>query len=170
MVEAAEVWQIVIVGGASLTVLVTLIVNIEKIKSYIDRFNNWRYERMAKKLHPYIQNDCTAMKGVQLNTELLDKISKQLDINTMATMRTLGNNINTRCFYHQSQGFINSGDREQLLAEYVSYFQCKGNGNVLNSVDATLQLPYILGGPRTVVDMSALIERYLNSHNLHECV
>jgi hypothetical protein len=30
----------------------------------------------------------------------------------------------------------------------------------------TFRLPYYLGGPTTDVDISVLVERYLNSHNL----
>lgn len=175
MLTAVQIWDIIIAAGVAIAVIAVLITNTEKVIDFIKKISTkittaWR-AKIVKIYHPLLQDDCAAKKDVAVMAhsleemaKVLTRIERELAMNTKGTMRSLGNAINQKCRFLHTQGYASQEERDQLLAEYYDYWTINGNGNILSNVSAVMQLPYVLGGPHNDVDMTLLMERYMETH------
>jgi hypothetical protein len=162
--NSAEIWLLVCGASAALGGLVLLLSNIEKLCGYGSRYSKWRRRQFAKRQQPFCQEVCVAPKYMVEIQATLTKLVKDIEDTKAVSLRTLGDNLNRKCQMYQKQGWMPQDEKNQMMAEFITYWLADGNGNVLYQVGITMNLPVEEGGKPFDIDMSIIIEREVEKH------
>jgi len=163
--NVTEIWLLVVGTSAVIGMLVGLITNMEKLTGYGSRYSKWRRRQFAKRQQPFCQEVCVAPKYMLEIQSTMAQLVAEIASVKRVSLRTLGDNLNRKCRDFQRQGWMPQEDKNQMIAEFITYWEADGNGNVFYQVGITMNLPTEPGGITYDIDMSVIIEREIQKHS-----
>ena len=154
----------VIVGTTALTGLVMFLTNIKKLREYLVDLSRERRRCLAMKLKPYLELQCSAVQLIPEIRTALAEIKQDLADTKEVSVKTLGSDLIRNSETYVKQGFMNQGDKDSMLNDFITYFCAGGNGVVFTRVEKALCLPTEIGGKHHDIDLSVIVEREKEKH------
>lgn len=151
-----------LVGG-----IVLLIANITTLKNHCKEFNNQHHQRLARKQFPYHTAMCQAPAYMIEIANTLKALQDEISITRKISLKTLGDRIKQKSEHFQAKGFMPQADKDEIIADFLTYDLGGGNGTVEYKTNICVNLPIVEGGVVCEIDLWAIIMKEREKHKGH---
>ena len=159
-----EIFGLIVFSATLLATLVGVISNSMKLKVYFKEFSASRRKEFARKQQPYCEVISSTPKYLSEIADTLKVLKEEISITRKISLKTLGDRIKQKSEHYQAKGFMPQTDKDEIIADFLTYDLGGGNGTVEYKVGICVNLPIFENGKPCELDLEAIKMREREKH------